>query len=37
MHGLNPVAVPATNFGKAEALFKKFPPNDVFISSKDGS
>ncbi len=33
MHGLNPVVVLATNFGKPEALFKKFPLNDVFISS----
>ena len=32
----NPADVLATNFGKPEALFKKFPQNDVFISSKDG-
>ncbi len=32
----NPTDVLATNFGKPEALFKKFPQNDVFISSKDG-
>jgi oxalate decarboxylase len=32
----NPTDVLATNFGKPEALFKKFPRNDVFISSKDG-
>ena len=32
----NPTDVLATNFGKPEVLFKKFPPNDVFISSKDG-
>jgi oxalate decarboxylase len=31
----NPSDVLATNFGKPEALFKKFPTNDVFIS-KDG-
>ncbi len=33
----NPVDVLATNFGKPEALFKKFPRNDVFIASKDGT
>ena len=32
----NPTDVLATNFGNPEALFKQFPPNDVFISSKDG-
>ncbi len=32
----NPTEVLATNFGKPEVLFKKFPRNDVFISSKDG-
>ena len=33
----NPADVLATNFGKPAALFEKFPRNDVFISSKDGS
>ncbi len=33
----NPLDVLATNFGKPDALFKKFPAHDVFISSKDGS
>ena len=32
----NPTDVLATNFGEPEALFKKFPPNHVFISSNDG-
>jgi oxalate decarboxylase len=32
----NPADVLATNFGKPEAPFKKFPRNDVFISLKDG-
>ena len=32
----NPPDVLATNFGKPEALFKKVPPNEVFISFKDG-
>jgi len=31
----NPADVLATNFGKPEALFKKFPRNDVFIADKD--
>ena len=30
----NPVDVLATNFGKPEDLFEKFPRSDVFISSK---
>ena len=33
----NPADVLATNFGKPASLFEKFPRNDVFISSKDGS
>jgi oxalate decarboxylase len=32
----NPPDVLATNFGKPEALFKKFPRKDVFITSKEG-
>ena len=32
----NPADVLATNFGKPEALFKKFPRKDVFIADKDG-
>jgi oxalate decarboxylase len=33
----NPADVLATNFGKPPALFEKFPRNDVFISSKEGT
>jgi oxalate decarboxylase len=32
----NPVDVLATNFGKPEALFQKFPRRDVFIAPKQG-
>jgi hypothetical protein len=32
----NPTDVLATNFGKPESPFKKFPTNDVFISSEHG-
>jgi len=32
----NPADVLATNFGKPESLFEKFPHHDVFISDKDG-
>jgi oxalate decarboxylase len=32
----NPLDVLATNFGKPEALFKKFPRKDVFIADKQG-
>jgi oxalate decarboxylase len=32
----NPPDVLATNFGQPEALFKKFPDRDVFISGKEG-
>ncbi|HTU16924.1 MAG TPA: cupin domain-containing protein [Gemmataceae bacterium] len=32
----NPLDVLATNFGKPEALFKKFPRKDVFIADKHG-
>jgi hypothetical protein len=32
----NPPDVLATIFGKRVALYKKFPRNDVFISSKSG-
>jgi oxalate decarboxylase len=28
----NPVDVLATNFGKPEALFRRFPRQDVFIT-----
>ena len=33
----NPPDVLATNFGKPASLFEKFPRNDVFIASKDGT
>ncbi|REK09050.1 MAG: cupin domain-containing protein [Planctomycetota bacterium] len=32
----NPANVLATNFGKPEALFEKFPHDDVFIASQNG-
>ena len=33
----NPLDVLATNFGKPEALFEKFPRKDVFIADKEGT
>jgi oxalate decarboxylase len=33
----NPADVLATNFGKPEAVFKKFPRKDVFIADKSGT
>jgi oxalate decarboxylase len=33
----NPADVLATNFGKAAALFEKFPRRDVFITAKEGA
>jgi hypothetical protein len=35
LHG-NPTDLQATNFGTPAALFEKFPPNAVFVFSKDG-
>jgi oxalate decarboxylase len=32
----NPVEVLATNFGKPEALFRRFPCQDVFITDRRG-
>ncbi len=34
--GGNPRDVLATNFGKPESLFEKFPRKDVFIADKQG-
>jgi len=36
MDGGNPPDVLATNFGKPEALFEKFPRKDVFITDQPG-
>ena len=33
----NPLEVLATNFSKPEALFEKFPHDDVFITGKSGT
>jgi oxalate decarboxylase len=33
----NPTDNLATNFGKPESLFEKFPKRDVFVAGKDGS
>ncbi len=32
----NPVDVLATNFGKPEAVFQRFPRRDVFIADRNG-
>jgi oxalate decarboxylase len=33
----NPAYVLATNFGKPEAVFQRFPHRDVFIADRNGS